>query len=468
MSEYSELSEKSSLSKIEIKIFLILIMIKNEAFNGFNLDSLIKILGNPWSIIPGMLLGIYLGIYQKNLSQDLTLYGDLYIKLLKMSVMPLLFSAITTSVGRLISSNEANKYIKPIITVFVIGLVGVGIIGEIVTALTNPGRSLDESSLTTLGLIVNSSELDLEISPNGDAMGQQAILISFLLNLVPENIFASLSEGDALGTLFFAIVFGAAMGNLKESYKEDVFNTLEIVFKTSIKLIDWIILFLPIGLCFILASQIATTGFGVLVAMKNFVIIAVLIFFIIYLVSTFVIWQRAGYSLWQVVISLKQPTILALVTRNSFTCLPASISALAESLNFNKQTVNLVVPLAITVCRFGSVAYFAATSVFVTQLYHNELNLSSCLIIIITSILAGMATAGATGIVTLTVLDLVLKPLGLPLETVLLLLIAIDPIIDPFRTVGIVHTAIAATAAIADSNSQQSPEFTSEPQGSEV
>ncbi|MGB3512072.1 MAG: cation:dicarboxylase symporter family transporter [Microcoleaceae cyanobacterium] len=443
-------------------------MIKNEVFNGFNFYSLIKVLGNPWSLIPGILLGLYLGIYEKNLSQALTPYGELYLRLLKMCVLPLLFSAITMSVGRLMSSNEANKYIKRILIVFLIGLVGVSIIGEIVTALTNPGGSLDDSSLTTLGIIVNKSELDLDISPNGDAINQQSILISFLFNLVPENLFASLSEGNALGTLFFAIVFGAAMGNLEESNKEDVFNTLEVVFKTSNKLIDWIILFLPIGLCFLLASQIATTGFGVLVAMKNFVIITVLIFFIIYLVSTFVVWQRAGCSLWQVVISLKKPTILALVTRSSFTCLPSSISALAESLNFNTQTVNLVVPLAMTVCRFGSVAYFAATSIFVSQLYHNQLNLSSCLIIIIASILAGMATAGATGIVTLTVLDLVLKPLGLPLEAVLLLLIAIDPIIDPFRTVGIVHTAIAATAAIADSNDKQSPAFTSEPQRLEV
>lgn len=445
-------------------------MIKKKGFNGFNFYSLIKILRNPWSIVPGILLGLYLGIFQKDISLILTPYGNLYLELLKMCVLPLLFSAITMSVGRLISSNEASEYVKRILIVFSIGLVGVSTIGALVTVFTNPGGNLDDSSLTALGVIVNKSELDLEISLNGDiiqdVVDQQTTLISFLFNLVPENIFASLSEGNALETLFFAIVFGVAMGYLKESYKEDVFNILEMVFKTSKKLIDWIILFLPIGLCCLLASQIATTGFGILAAMKNFVIISILTFFIIYIVSTVVVWQKAGCSLWKVLMSLKEPTILALATRSSFTCLPSSISALTESLKFDRQTVNLVIPLAITVCRFGPVAYFATTSVFVVQLYNNQLNLSSSIIIIIASILAGMATAGATGILTLTLLDLVLQPLGLPLEAILVLLIAIDPIIDPFRTLGIVHTGIAATAAIADY--KQSPKFTSEPQTLEI
>ncbi|NEQ40199.1 MAG: dicarboxylate/amino acid:cation symporter [Okeania sp. SIO3I5] len=443
-------------------------MIKKKRLNGFNFHSLIKVLSNPWSIVPGILLGIYLGIFQKNFSQVLTPYGELYLQLLKMCVLPLLFSAITMSVGRLMGSDDANKYVKRILTVFLIGLVGVSAVAAIVTALSNPGGNLDDSSLTALGLIVNRAELDLEISLNGEPniIPQEATLISFLFNLVPENIFASLSEGNALETLFFAIVFGVAMGYLKESHKEDVFNIFEMVFKTSNLLIDWIILFLPIGLCCLLASQIAETGFGILAAMKNFVIIVLLAFFIINIISTFVVWQRADCSLWKVIITLKKPAILALVTRSSFTCLPSSISSLAEELNFNKQTVNLVIPLAITVCRFGPVAYFAATSVFVVQLYNNQLNLSSSMIIIMASILAGMATAGATGILTLTVLDLVLKPLGLPLEAILVLLIAIDPIIDPFRTLVIVHTGIAATAAIADS--KQSATFTAEPQTLEV
>ncbi|MEB3884923.1 dicarboxylate/amino acid:cation symporter [Lyngbya sp. CCY1209] len=430
----------------------------------FTFKGFIKIVRNPWSIVPAILIGLYLGIFQKDIALLLTPFGTLYLTLLKMCVLPLLFSAITMSVGKLIGSHEANKYVKRILIVFGMGLVGVSAIGAVVAIGTNPGGNLDDSTLTALGVIVNTSELDLQVSLSGltPEVTEEPMLISFLFNLVPDNIFSSLSEGNSLEILFFSIVFGIAMGYSKESAKEDVFRILETVFTAAKKLIDWIIIFLPFGLCFLLASQMATTGFGILIAMQNFVLITILAFAVIYGLSTLVIWKNAGVSLWTVLMSLKEPTILALATRSSFTCLPSSISALTETLKFDRQTVNLVTPLAITVCRFGPVAYFATTSVFVAQLYNYQLNLSSFLIIIIASILAGMATAGATGILTLTLLDLVLKPLGLPLEAILVLLIAIDPIIDPFRTLGIVHTGIAATAAIADIQSS-SPQTANSP-----
>jgi proton glutamate symport protein len=70
--------------------------------------------------------------------------------------------------------------------------------------------------------------------------------------------------------------------------------------------------------------------------------------------------------------------------------------------------------------------------------------------VIIGSIFAGMATSGVTGVLTLTMLGLVLEPLKLPLEAVLVLFVAIDPLMDPLRTLGIVHTGMATTALIAD------------------
>ncbi|GGA19848.1 dicarboxylate/amino acid:cation symporter [Okeania sp. KiyG1] len=192
---------------------------------------------NPWYIVPGILLGLYIGIFQKDIAAILTPFGNLYLELLKMCVLPLLFSAITMSVGRLIGSQDANKYVKRILIVFSMGLIGVSLIGVIVTLLTNPGGNLDDSSLTALGIIVNKSQLDLEVSLTGEIIEEvvepEINLISFLFNLVPENIFASLSEGNALEILFFAIVFGVAMGYLKESYKEEVFNILETIFKAS-------------------------------------------------------------------------------------------------------------------------------------------------------------------------------------------------------------------------------------------
>lgn len=418
----------------------------------FNFTQLFKILRHPLAIVPGIVLGLYFGIFQKEMAAFLTPFGNLYLALLKMCVLPILFSATTMSVGRLISSQDTGKYIKRILLVFSVGLLACSVIGMTLAVITNPGGNLDESTLTALGVIVNSSELDLEVSLSSDTPKpeENSMLISFLFNLIPDNIFSALSEGNTLKILFFSIIFGVALGSVKESSSSSLFMLLDTIYKSAKQLIDWLILLLPFGLFCLLASQIAKTGFGIVLAMGDFVGVMIFTYALIYGLSTLVVAKQAHTSVNNVFIALKEPTLLALATRSSFSCLPSSISSLTEILKFDLQTVDLVTPLAITICRFGSVTYFAISAVFIAQLYNTSLNLSSFIIIIIASIFAGMATAGTTGVLTLTLLDLVLKPLGLPLEAVLVLLIAIDPIIDPFRTLGIVHTAIASTAVIAD------------------
>ena len=89
-------------------------------------------------------------------------------------------------------------------------------------------------------------------------------------------------------------------------------------------------------------------------------------------------------------------------------------------------------------------------TIFVSSLYQSPLGLGDILVLIVASILAGMATSGQSGILTLTMLGIVLSPLGLPLDAVLVLLIAIDPIINPFRTLIIVGTSITVTSFVSE------------------
>jgi Na+/H+-dicarboxylate symporter len=187
--------------------------------------------------------------------------------------------------------------------------------------------------------------------------------------------------------------------------------------------------------------------------MVNFVIVMLVIFALVYIASTFVICWRSKQSIWHVLAATKDPCILALATTSSLACLPAAISSLTEQLHFDRQTTDLVTPLSITLCRFGSVIYFAAATMFVIQLYQKPMTLSVFIMIIVGAILAGMATSGVTGILTLTMLSLVLDPLKLPLDAVLVLFVAIDPIMDPFRTLSIVHTGMATTSMVADPQS---------------
>lgn len=409
-------------------------------------------LRSPWAILVSVLLAIYVGTAYREVAIALAPLGNFYLGLLKMCVLPILLSAITTSIGRLMQSSNAAQYIKRILVVFPLSLIAVSSLATIVPMISGPGRNLSTKTLDALGVLVNNSGIDLEMALTGPIPEEESTLglSDFILNLVPDNIFGALSQGETLKVLIFAIVVGISLGLIRDRITEPCFDILEATYRTFNQLINWLTVALPIGLFSLLAYQLSQQGLDVMASMLNFIITALITFFIIYVICTLIVWQQSNHSLPHVISALREPTILALATTSSLACLPSAIAQLSKSLGFKQQTVNLVAPLSITICRFGSVIYFALGALFVMQLYDKPVGVGSLFIVVVGSIFAGMATSGVTGILTLTMLGIVLEPLQLPLEAVLVLFVAIDPIINPIRTLGIVHTGIAATSLVAD------------------
>lgn len=416
-------------------------------------------LKSPWAILVSVILSVYVGTTHKEIAVFLAPLGTLYLGFLKMCVLPILLAAITTSIGRLMRSNNAAQYVKRILLIFPLGLLLSSGVTVIIAIVAGPGRNLSRKTLEALGVLVNASGVDLEMALTGPIPEEPSVgLSSFLVTLVPDNIFDALSRGETLKVLIFSIIVGLSLGLVRDRVTDPCFDILEAIYRTFNQLINWMTMVLPIGLFSLLAYQLSQQGIDVMLSMINFIIAALMTYFIIYILSTIVIWQRSQNSFLEVLAALREPTILALATSSSLACLPSSITQLSETLKFDQQTVNLVAPLSLTICRFGSVIYFALGSIFVIQLYDKPIGLGSIIIVIVGSIFAGMATSGVTGLLTLTMLGIVLEPLQLPIEAVLVLFVAIDPIMDPFRTLGIVHTGIAATAMIADREVPVQPE----------
>jgi proton glutamate symport protein len=414
-------------------------------------------LRSPWAIAISVGLSVYLGTCQSQIATWIAPLGALYLGLLKMCVLPILLSAIMGSIGRLMNANNAGRSIRRILTIFPLGLLLTSLMVVAIGVVAQPGKNLPISTLKKLGVLVNQSGIDLEISLSETTPTPDMPQIDQIFaNVVPDNIFSALSEGQTLKVLIFSIIFGVALGLVREPVTETLFEILESIYKACNRLIQGLTLLLPIGLCSLLSSQLSQLGLDVLLSMIRFVILAILTFVSIYIISTLLIWRQTQSSLTSVLLKLKEPTFLALATSSSLACIPSAIAALTDGLRFNRQTTQLVTPLSITLCRFGSVVYFALAAMFVAQLYNKPLSGADLGIVAVLSILAGMATSGATGVLTLTMLDIVLNPLKLPLEAVLVLFIAIDPILDPFRTLGTVHTGMAATAMIAQRDQQLS------------
>ena len=414
------------------------------------LRSMGRVLRSGWTILFAVSLGIYIGLFQHDLVQYVAPFGHIYLDILKMCILPILVTAITMSIARLLQAEGESSFIQRMLVVFVLSIVMSAILGLAVGLISQPGSGFDKASLVSLGSIVRDSGApDLEISAYEPFVAKEKPSFSktFIANLIPENIFSALTTGSSLKVLFFAILFGIALGTINKNKSESLMSVIESIYIAFSIMVKWLMLILPFGLLGLIAHDVSEVGIPVLMAMIKFVPIALLGFSALFIISSLIMLQRTG-SLMAPLAALKETIVMALGTGNAMACLPSAISGLTDELGYDKKSTDLIVPLSLTICRTGPTLYFALATLFVAQLYKVDLGVSDLMAVFVWSIFAGLATAGASGVVLLSMLTLVLEPLGLPAEAVLVLFIVIDPIIGPFRALAIVHTSCAISTLI--------------------
>jgi proton glutamate symport protein len=409
------------------------------------------LLKHPLIIALSIVVGVLLGLLANDVALTLAPLGDLYLFFVQMSVYPILISAIVSGLARLIQTHGTSGSFLRMVTVFVVCMLVVSLFGVLIGMVGEPGGSLDAQAKQVLGQLITQNDRNaLEISlsdPSGDPAPRQVDLWSFLHMLVPSNIFQALSRDLALQIVFFSIIFGIALGNIRSESSGLIVNVMLSVLETFQQVVAWSVYGLPFALVCLIATQVASVGIEIFWAMLKFTILFWMAGTVLCAGATLVIWLRSrDRSPLHVLRALFDPIMISLATRSSFAALPASIHALQEALHFERGAVSLMLPVGITIGRHGNIIYFALASLFVAQLYNQPLSAAGLAIVVIGSVFAGMATAGSTGIPTLAMIGIVLGPLGLPAEAVLIVMIAVDAVIDPMRTLLIVYVNIAATA----------------------
>jgi len=430
---------------------------KNISASGSTATSVkaprVAMLKHPLAILLSIIVGVALGILAKDVAKRLAPVGDLYLFFIQMSVYPILMSAIVSGLARLIKARSAGGNLLRMTIVFMACMLIAGVFGLLSGLVGEPGHGLDKQAKQVLGQLINQNDrnvLELSLSdPSGDPVIQQVDFWNFLRLLVPPNIFQALYQGFALQIVFFSIIFGIALGSIRSEASDLIINIMLSVLEAFQRLVAWSLYGLPFALVCLIATQVASVGVEIFSAMLKFTVLFWIVGAVLFVIATLVIWLRSEFrNPLHVLRSLCDPIMISFATRSSFAALPASISAMQNDLRFERESVSLMLPLGITVGRYGNIVYFALASLFVIQLYDQPLSAAGLAIVVIGSVFAGIATAGSSGILTLAMIGIVLGPLGLPVEAVLIVMMAVDAVIDPMRTFLIVYVNIAATALI--------------------
>lgn len=403
-------------------------------------------LKNPWFVLLGVVLGILLGVFQQPLALMMAPIGELYLSFLRMLVVPIMMTAVISSLGQLLLAKTAGRVLKRIVLVFAASLFMASAVGLAAGLVGNPGGGLSAAARDALGQVLTESEAELAVELDRPTSVEEAL--SFLGMVVPDNIFLALLEGKNLQILFVSILFGVAVGVVPTPYNGQFLAMMEVVFKACERVIAWAMYLLPLGLMCMIADQVARAGIDVLLSMTKFVVLVHAAAVVLLLFSTLAIRRTSGHGMFRSLRQLREVLLFAFVTRNSFAAMPAMFDVLKKHYRIQDQVANLVVPLGIILCRYSMVLIFSLGTLFIAQLYGVSLGVADLLFVFAGSVVAAVAGAGAPGIVALTMMGMVLGPIGLPAGAAITLMMAANPLIDPILTVANVHLTCACAVWI--------------------
>jgi len=412
-----------------------------------------SVLVSPWTILASILLGVLAGVYYPHFSLTFESIGGIYISLLKVVVLPFLLATILVGVIGLLQKEGSVLMIRKIIIGFLVSMFIASVIGMV--AVLSTGTEMTPLKKTQLGALINNKDsgIDLNITLK-EPMPKTVVDAGDIADkFIPDNIFKSLNMGESLKVVVFCLIFGIALGNLKTAGQHMLVEVLISIQEASISIFKFLNYFLPIALLAMISSQVGKVGVGIFLTMFEFIYQQAIAGALVITVATIVIWMRSNTTIMEVIHATKETLMVAATSRSALASIPYAQEAL-QRLKFNKAGVELVVPLSFTVNRLGSVMYYAIATVFIANIYNTDLGVTGLVVVLFGSILAGLASAGTTGILTVATVAVVCDLLRLPSEAVLILLIAVDPLMDMIRTASHVHGNVAVTAYVCDLESK--------------
>ena len=409
-----------------------------------------RLVAHPWMVAASLLAGIAMAKAAPGAAAHLAVLGDIYLDLLRMVSLPFMVAAVIFSLRRLFSDNGSAAILARLAATAGAAFLAAALAGLLAGVLVGPGRRLAPDTLLAMGRLagVDAFSHDAVALAGPAAAGPAPGLGEAILGLIPSNIFASLSQGETLKVLAFALLFGLAVGRTREQAAETFTQALETVYVACETLTRWFNRTLPVVLFAIVAGQIARTGVEPLKAMGTFLVAMGLGTLAVVAMGSLTVRLVSRQPWRRVLRAQRDPLLTAAATRSTTACMPAMISALVDQ-GFDRSRAELLVPLGITLLRVGHTLYYLVSTLFVAQLYDARLGPAQLALAAAGSVLASVASAGMNGLLATPMTGMVCGFLGLPWEAAMALFIAISPLCDMLRTLAGVagNLAIAAYTA---------------------
>ncbi|UCF14261.1 MAG: dicarboxylate/amino acid:cation symporter [Phycisphaerales bacterium] len=382
-------------------------------------------------ILIAIVLGIVVGIVLGDKATHIKIVGDMFIRLLKAIIIPLI---IASMVAGIVSLGDVRK----------LGRIGLR-------------TFLYYAATTTLAVVVGlvlvnvmRPGIGVEIAEEAVDLGDREVpsVLSIIRDIIPANLFDAMAQDKVLSVIFFSLLLGVAISGVGEKGKPLVtlFETFNAV---MMKITDWIMRLAPYGVFALMAHTIGTMGLDVLRPLLVYMATVIIGLVVHACVTLPILLHLFGkFSPVKFIKDVFSAVATAFSTASSAATLPITMDCLQENTGISNKVTSFVLPLGATVNMDGTALYEAVAAMFIAQAYGIPLGIGHQLVIVLTATLAsiGAAAIPGAGLVTMVI---VLRAVNLPLEGIGMIL-AVDRILDMLRTAVNVWGDACGAAVVAN------------------
>jgi proton glutamate symport protein len=383
-------------------------------------------------IFIGLLLGVVIGYAWPSFGVALKPLADIFLRMIKMIIAPLLFSTLVVGIAGTGDLKEMGRIGAKALIWFQAGTLVALAISLVMMNVFQPGAGV---------------AIQLGAGPEDMAAmaGRQRGAWDIIINVFPTSVIDAMARGDILQIVVFATIFGTALSAIGEK-GAPVVAVLDAVAHVMFRFTAYVMLFAPVGVMAAIAATVGGHGVAILVTLGKLVVVmygALVIYVLVAVIGAAVLVRVPILAFMR---AIREPFLIAFTTSSSEAALPKALEVM-ERFGVPKRIVGFVLPTGYSLNLDGSTLYLAAASLFVAQIAGIELGLGQQLLIMLTLLLTSKGVAGVPR-AALVILTGTLHTFGLPLEGAALLL-GVDQLLDMGRTAVNVMGNCIATVVVA-------------------
>ncbi|MDH3588102.1 MAG: dicarboxylate/amino acid:cation symporter [Gammaproteobacteria bacterium] len=417
-----------------------------------------------WQILIGLILGLIYGIaaavygWSEFTSDWIAPWGKIFINLLTLIAVPLVLASLITGVASLADTRRLSRIGGRTIFIYLCTTLVALIIGLLLVNIVNPGSAVPADMRERL---MQTYQDDAASRQDAADAARQRGPLQPLVDMVPSNVFASVSNNRAmLQVVFFALFAGVTLLMIPREKGQPLISFFDSLSELVIKMVETIMRIAPFGVFCLLASTITDIAgddpsqiVELLRALGLYggVVIAALTAHVVITYATLLVFftpKRLG----EFFSAVTPAQLVAFSTSSSGATLPVTMDVAEKKLGVSEEVSSFVLPLGATINMDGTGLYQAVAAVFIAQTIGLDLDLTAQVTIVLTALLASIGTAAvpSAGIVMLVI---ILESISVPAAGIALIL-GIDRILDMCRTVVNVTGDLTVATVVASAEGQ--------------